>query len=81
MLFRSGLAISIIHTGATASRLVVIPLLKRGGRTKTTLLALACTSVVALILFALSPSLPLAYLSMVLLGFGMGGCQPRQPGP
>lgn len=76
-----GLAISIIHTGATASRLVVIPLLKRGGRTKTTLLALACTSVVALILFALSPSLPLAYLSMVLLGFGMGGCQPRQPGP
>lgn len=71
-----GLAISIIHGGATVSRMAVIPLLKRGGRTKPTLVALGLTSVVALILFSRSPSLRFAYLSMVLLGLGMGGVNP-----
>ncbi len=71
-----GLAISIIHGGATVSRMAVIPLLKRGGRTKPTLVALGLTSVSALILFSRSPSLRFAYLSMVLLGLGMGGVNP-----
>ncbi|HOE85183.1 MAG TPA: MFS transporter, partial [Sphaerochaeta sp.] len=71
-----GLAISIIHGGATVSRVAVIPLLKRGGRAKPTLVALGLTSVVALILFSRSPSLRFAYLSMVLLGLGMGGVNP-----
>lgn len=71
-----GLAISIIHGGATASRLVVIPLLKTGGRAKGTLVTLGLTSVFALILFSRSPSLPFAYLSMALLGIGMGGVNP-----
>ncbi len=71
-----GLAISIIHGGATVSRLVVIPLLKRGGRAKPTLVTLALISVSALILFSRSPSLQFAYLSMALLGLGMGGVNP-----
>ncbi|MCK9546945.1 MAG: MFS transporter [Sphaerochaeta sp.] len=71
-----GLAISIIHGGASVSRLVVIPLLRRGGRAKPILLALSLASVAALILFSRSPSLPFAYLSMALLGLGMGGANP-----
>lgn len=71
-----GLAISIIHSGATVSRLVVIPLLKRGGRAKTTLLVLALTTAASLVLFALSPSLSFAYLSMAVMGFGIGGVNP-----
>lgn len=71
-----GLAISIIHTGATINRLVVIPLLKSGGRPKSILLALGFISTVSLILFSLAPSLMLAYVSMALLGFGIGGVNP-----
>jgi Na+/melibiose symporter-like transporter len=71
-----GLGISILHGGATASRLLVLPLLKKSNRAKTILLILAFISIAALLLFGMAPSLTIAYIAMALLGVGMGGVNP-----
>ncbi len=71
-----GLAISILHVGATLSRVLVIPLLKRGTEAKPVLISLALISIAAQLLFFFAPHLLPAYLAIFLMGIGQGGVNP-----
>lgn len=71
-----GMAIIMLHLGSTISRLVAIPLLRKGFPAWRILLALCLLCMVGLVGFFLSPALIWAYLSLVLMGLGMGGVNP-----
>ena len=71
-----GLAIITIHSGSTLSRLAAIPLLKKGFSPHRILLALCLVGMLGLSGFFLAPNLGWAYLSLALMGLGMGGVNP-----
>jgi len=71
-----GLAIIIIHFGSTISRLAAIPLLKKGLPAHRILVSLCLVSMLGLIGFFLSSNLHQAYVSLALMGLGMGGVNP-----
>ncbi|ADY13810.1 MFS transporter [Sphaerochaeta globosa] len=71
-----GLAIIMLHAGSTLSRLFAIPLLKKGFAPQRILFVHCLLSMLGLGGFFLAPSLGFAYLSMALMGLGMGGVNP-----
>lgn len=74
-----GLAIITLHSGSTLSRLAAIPLLKKGFSPHRILLALCLVGMLGLSGFFLAPNLGWAYLSLALMGLGMGS-EPGKPG-
>ncbi len=71
-----GMAIITIHGGSTLSRLIAIPLLRKGLSAHRILLSLCLVSMTGLIGFSVAPNLSWAYASLGLMGLGMGGVNP-----
>ena len=71
-----GFSLSLLFTGSTASRFLVIPLTNRAKNPMPLLLTLTILGIFSAALLVLAPTLAVAFVAMVLLGFSFGALNP-----
>ncbi len=71
-----GFSLSLLFTGSTASRFLVIPLTNRAKDPMPLLVTLTILGVFSTALLVLSPTLSIALVAMVLMGFSFGALNP-----
>jgi len=71
-----GYSLSLLFTGSTASRFLVIPLTNRAKDPMPLLVTLTILGVFSTALLVLSPTLSIALVAMVLMGFSFGALNP-----
>lgn len=71
-----GFSLSLLFTGSTASRFLVIPLTNRANNPIPLLLVLTILGIFSASLLVLAPTLSIAFVAMVLLGFSFGALNP-----
>lgn len=71
-----GFSLSLLFTGSTASRFLVIPLTNRAKNPMSLLLVLTILGIFSTALLVMAQSLVLAFVAMVLLGFSFGALNP-----
>jgi len=71
-----GFSLSLLFAGSTASRFLVIPLTSRAKNPMSLLLALTILGIFSTALLVAAPTLSLAFVAMVLLGFSFGALNP-----
>ena len=71
-----GFSLSILFTGSTASRFLVIPLTRRAKSPLPLLVSLTTLGVFSASLLVVASNLPIAFLAMFLLGFSFGALNP-----
>lgn len=71
-----GFSLSLMFAGSTASRFLVIPLTNRAKNPMPLLLVLTILGIFSTALLVLAPTLSIALLAMVLLGFSFGALNP-----
>ncbi|MDD4573437.1 MAG: hypothetical protein PHR69_04400, partial [Sphaerochaeta sp.] len=71
-----GFSLSLLFAGSTASRFLVIPLANRAKNPLPLLLSLTILGIFSTALLVAAPTLFLAFVAMVLLGFSFGALNP-----
>lgn len=71
-----GFSLSLLFAGSTASRFLVIPLTSGAKNPMPLLLSLTILGIFSAALLVLAPSLAIAFIAMVLLGFSFGALNP-----
>lgn len=71
-----GLSLSLLFAGSTASRFLVIPLTSKAKSPLPLLFSLTILGIFSTSLLVLAPSLPVAFVAIVLLGFSFGALNP-----
>ncbi len=71
-----GFSLSLLFAGSTASRFLVIPLTSGAKNPMPLLLGLTILAIFSAALLVLAPSLAIAFIAMVLLGFSFGALNP-----
>ncbi|MGB4406030.1 MAG: MFS transporter [Sphaerochaeta sp.] len=71
-----GFSLSLLFTGSTASRFLVIPLTTRAKNPMPLLVTLTILGIFSTALLVLAPTLSIALVAMVLLGFSFGALNP-----
>ncbi|HKM07281.1 MAG TPA: hypothetical protein VJ869_09835, partial [Sphaerochaeta sp.] len=71
-----GLSLSLLFTGSTASRFLVIPLTSKAKNPLPLLFSLTILGIFSTSLLVLAPTLPVAFVAIALLGFSFGALNP-----
>lgn len=71
-----GLSLSLLFAGSTASRFLVIPLTSKAKNPLPLLFSLTILGIFSTSLLVLAPTLPVAFVAIVLLGFSFGALNP-----
>ena len=71
-----GFTLSLLFAGSTASRFLVIPLTNRAKNPMPLLVILTILGIFSTILLVAAPTLAIAFVAMVLLGFSFGALNP-----
>jgi len=71
-----GFSLSLLFAGSTASRFLVIPLTNRANNPISLLLTLTILGIFSATLLIVAPTLAIALVAMVLLGFSFGALNP-----
>ncbi len=71
-----GFSLSLLFSGSTASRFLVIPLTNRAKNPMTLLVTLTILGIFSTSLLIFAPTLSIAFVAMILLGFSFGALNP-----